>query len=365
MDKPQLVITGADGYLGLLLARRFLAATAMPVLLWVRARDADAFRLKQQQLMPHVGHFGARVTYGWGDLTHDQPFASIDPTDVRRIIHSAAVTRFTIDTATARQVNVDGTAKLLQFASACPALESVGILSTIYASGLTGGVIDEVPLLGREGFCNQYERSKWESETLLQSQFASLPWRLFRIATVIADDDTGTVTQHNVFHNTLKLFYHGLLPFIPGHAETPLYFVTGTFVTEAIYALMHQPQDRVIYHVSHHRDAAVSLGEVIALAFEAFHHDRDFRLRRPLKPLYTDATSFQMLTEEVHIFGGDLMRKAMARVAPFAKQLFVCKEVDNRRLRAGWGEYHATAASYLVQQTCDYLVRTQWGTRDD
>jgi thioester reductase-like protein len=365
MEKPQLVITGADGYLGLLLARRFLVSTAMPVLLWVRARDATAFRLKQQQLMPHVGHFGARVTYGWGDLTHDQPFASIDPTEVRLIIHSAAVTRFTVDAITARQVNVEGTAKLLRFASACPALEAVGLLSTIYASGLIGGVIDEVPFLGREGFCNHYERSKWESETLLQSQFASLPWRLFRIATVIADDDTGAVTQHNVFHNTLKLFYHGLLPFIPGQAETPLYFVTGTFVTEAIYALMQQPEDRVIYHVSHHREAAVSLEEVIALAFAAFLHDRDFRLRRPLKPLYTDATSFQMLTEEMNIFGGDLMRKAMARVAPFAKQLFVCKEIDNRRLRAAWGAYRAMAARSLVQQTCEYLVRTQWGTRGD
>ena len=43
---------------------------------------------------------------------------------------------------------------------------------------------------------------------------------------MIADDASGAVTQQNAFHNTLKLFYYGLLALMPGACDTPLYFIT-------------------------------------------------------------------------------------------------------------------------------------------
>src|SRR5262249_28275867 len=153
------------------------------------------------------------------------------------IIHTAAVTKFNVDSETAESVNIQGAEKLLKFASRCDSLETFGLLSTVYASGLKAGTIEELPLED-VSFANHYERSKCASETKLMRDFDYLPWRILRVATVIADDHSGCVTQFNAFHNTLKLLYYGLLSLIPGNPGTPLYFVTGDFVANAVFKAM-------------------------------------------------------------------------------------------------------------------------------
>jgi hypothetical protein len=50
-----------------------------------------------------------------------------------------------------------------------------------------------------------------------------LPLSVARLATVIADEERGAVTQFNAFHNTLKLFYYGPLSLMPGNPATRLY----------------------------------------------------------------------------------------------------------------------------------------------
>src|SRR5438445_4516778 len=109
------------------------------------------------------------------------------------------------------RVNADGTEKLLRFAARSPGLESLGLISSIYASGLQSGPIAEIPFDGKAGFANHYESSKWESEARLLRGYASLPWKICRLATAIADDASGRVSQYNAFHNTLKLFHYGLM----------------------------------------------------------------------------------------------------------------------------------------------------------
>ena len=98
--------------------------------------------------------FANRIEYAWGDLGADEPFAGVEPRRIRRIVHSAAVTRFNVDEETARRVNIEGTARLLGFAKRCENLESFGFLSTIYASGLRAGPIAEAcpPYAGSFGF---------------------------------------------------------------------------------------------------------------------------------------------------------------------------------------------------------------------
>jgi nucleoside-diphosphate-sugar epimerase len=361
MGANQILITGGDGYAGLRVAGKYLERTEDSVLLWVRAGSAEEFRAKRERLETTLADYGGRVAYACGDLADENPFAGVDPRGIKAVIHSAAVTRFNVDEATARRVNAEGTEKLLRFARGCPRLEALGLLSTVYASGKRPGQIEEESLDSSCGFANFYESSKWMAEDALRRGYADLPWRVFRIATIIADDEGGRVTQYNSFHNTLKLIFYGLLSLIPGDPSTPLYFVTGEFAAEAVYALMRRPESGVVYHVSHSAGEALTLGELIDLAFDAFMREEDFARRRVLKPLYSDAESFDLLTEAVGGFGGGIVNQAMASVAPFARQLFIRKEVSNRKLVSALGDCRAPDTRRLIRNTCDYLVRSRWG----
>jgi nucleoside-diphosphate-sugar epimerase len=365
MSANQVLITGADGYLGMRLARKYLESTGTRVALWVRSADEDEFQAKRELLARRIEDHQGRASYHWGDLVGGEPFDSLDPATINTIIHSAAVTRFNVDETTAREVNIEGTNKVLRFARACPGLEAIGLLSTVYASGLRAGAVQEAPLDGSSGFANHYERSKWLSENILLTEYDSLPWRILRVATVIADSDSGQVSQYNAFHNTLKLFYYGLLSLIPGRAETPVYFVTGEFAAGSVFELMQNSQHRTIYNVAHSEEESLTLGQLIELAFETFDHQDDFRSRRILRPLFSDAESFDLLVEGISAFGGGIVNQAVSSVAPFGKQLFIRKQIQNYNVVAALKDYRAPDARRLIRNTCEYLVRTKWGKHID
>ena len=356
-----ILVTGADGYLGRLLVRRLLRSTEAELILAVRARDEAELATKQAGMAATLAGCEGRVRWAAADLRAENPFAGVDATAVKAILHSAAVTRFNVDAETAQRVNVDGARRVLSFARRCKHLERVAMLGTLYASGLRAGPIEETPFDDDAGFANAYERSKWGAEQLLLHEFAELPWRLCRVATVVADDENGHVTQLNAVHNTLKLLFHGLLSLVPGRCSVPVYFVTGEFVVEAVLAALAAPGDAGIFHVCHTRGESLTLGELIDVAFAVFEGQDSFRARRILRPLFADAGSFDLLAGAVRSFGGGIVNQAVSSVAPFAPQLFVAKDADNRRLRAAMPAYAAPDPKRLVERTCAHLVRTRWG----
>ncbi len=235
------------------------------------------------------------------------------------------------------------------------------MLRSSRSSGLASGPLHKVQTDGAAGFTNFYESSKHEAEQLLFDGREDLPWRIFRIATVIADDDSGQVSQFNAFHNTLRLLHSGLLSLVPGEPETPLYFVTGDFVADAVFALMQHPADQTVYHVAHPKAASITLGEMMDLAFETFGQEEAFRVKRILRPVYCDAEAFNLLAEGIVQQGAGVLGQAVTSIAPFARQLFVSKDVRNDNLVAAYERYRAPDTPRLVRATCEYLVRSKWG----
>ena len=334
-----VLITGAGGYVGRLVAARYEQA----------------------------GHEVVAHGRAAGDLADAEPFAGVTAEQrdsITHIVHSGAVTRFDVDRDTARAVNVEGTEKLLAFARRCPRLESLGVVSTVYSTGLRAGPIAEQLYDGDAGFANDYEWSKWQAEQRVAETGDDLPWRILRVATVVADDPSGAVGQHNAFHETLKLWFHGLLPLVPGDAATPLYLVTGDFAADAIVAVMGLVSGRGVYHVAHAAADSLTLGQAVDVVSECFESVDGFRRRGVLRPLIGDEETFDLLVSGVSSFGGGLVRQSLQSVVPFARQLFVGKELDNRRLREVLGDsYRAPDATELVRRTCDWLVATRWGRR--
>jgi nucleoside-diphosphate-sugar epimerase len=348
-----VLVTGGNGYLGRLLVRRYLDGGATVV---ATARGQAAGAVARDLGVPVVA----------ADLGDDEPFAAVDDAWRRRIttvVHAAAVTRFNVDGDVAQRVNVEGTQKALELARTCPALESFAHVSTVYATGLRAGPVLEQPYDDTPGFANAYERSKAAAEALVVAA-EDVPWRILRVATVVADDDNGTVTQYNAVHETLKLWFYGLLSLVPGRGDTPLYLVTGRFVADAVARLTDPAVDGGVYHVAHDRSESLTLDRFLDVASAQFGRVEEFARKRILRPLLADEDSFALLVDGVTPFAGGLVTSALDNVMPFARQLYVNKELDNTRLRAALGAgYAAPDAAALVAATCARLAATRWGRR--
>lgn len=349
------LITGADGYLGLRIARR-LRATGAPVVATVRALDRAHLASKAAALRAVLG---PDVDVVAADVSDSDPFAGVDPAPIARIVHAAAVTRFNVPEDRALAVNVEGTGRVVELARRCPRLERLVLLSTVYSSGLASGPADEALTPRDAGFANFYEWSKWESEHVAAR--SGLPLVIARVSTVIADDPSGAVGQYNAVHNTLRLYFYGLLSLMPGDEDTPVYFVTGDSAADGVVRLLPADAPLGVFHVCPDRAASATLGEFVELAFAEYDRHEHFRRRRVLRPLFCAIEAFDDLVAASRTFRGSPVNQALESVSPFARQLYVHKDLTNDRLRSVWPDYLPPDPRAFITATSAHLVRTRWG----
>jgi nucleoside-diphosphate-sugar epimerase len=360
-----ILITGADGYLGHRMVMRLLQHTDHPLLLLLRADTPPEAAAKQQRLLAVIPvHLQARIRWHFANLAKPLDDIPVPYGDIHSIIHAAAVTRFNVSEAEANAVNRDGSVQMMQLARRCTALEKYVQIGTLYATGLQAGPLPEFFQTNAAGFANHYERSKHEAEAILLQEFNDLPWVLPRVATIVADDDSGKISQYNVFHNTLRLLFMGLTSIMPGQTTVPLYFVTSKFVESAVFALW-QSKDamRQIAHVCLPQSCCVTIGELIDLVFEEFAEDESFRKRRILKPLLTDYAAFSSLADTLDGMAGMVVRQALESMRPFAQQMFVKKEFSNHQLQQLWPGYRQSHQAQLLRQVVRQLLDTRWGSQ--
>ncbi len=357
----QVLITGGDGYIGKKIASQYLQHTNYEINLWVRHNHQEELDQKIKYLHTAFNQYSNRVNIIGGQLLDDEPFKSIDPSNIDIIIHTAAVTRFNVEEDVANTVNREGTRKVLAFAKQCKNLSHYGQVSTIYSSGLFEGEINESPF-DNTGFANHYERSKFEAEQILLNEYHDLPWHIYRVATVISDNENGIVTQYNVVHNTIRLLYHGLISILPGLRETPVYLVTGDFVADSIFHISQsKPGSKHIFNVCHQEHESISLGEFIDLIFERFADHSSFSKRRVLKPLFTELKAFESLADALDGLGSDVVRQALLSMRPFVKQLYITKRVDNTQLKKHFPQYQSPDIHLTLENVVAHLVNSQWG----
>lgn len=355
----KILITGGAGYIGRRTARRILETTDREVLLWLRSKDASDFESRSAAVKASLPGDG-RISFVTGDLRDPSSLDAIPWKDVGGVIHCAAVTNFNVAADVADAVNRDASLRLFERVEANPHVGKLTYVSTVYSSGLRGGEVKEEFFTNEAGFANHYERSKWEVEEALRTRFAGLPWEIARVATVLCDDPSGAVTQQNAVHNTLKLFFYGLISLLPGRSDTPVYLVTGDEVADAIARLHVTAPARGIYHVCHDEAASLTVGGLLDVSFEAFGEDASFKSRRIMKPLLTDQDSFATLVDGVKAFGGQVLSQAVTSIAPFGRQLFIRKSLRNENLKKSCPAFADWDASEAAREACRYLARTRF-----
>jgi thioester reductase-like protein len=350
-----LLVTGATGYVGSCLAARYLATTTGRVVLWAHAADAAEASNRRGALAERFAPVLNRVTFAFGDLAAEPGFDRIDRASITEIVHAAAITRFNVEAEVADVVNRAGAERVFAFAATCPRLRHFAYLSTVYSTGLRSGTIAEALPREEPDFANHYEASKHRAERALVECYDHLPWSILRLATIIADDEAGSVTQVNAFHNTLRLIRYGLLPLLPSLPEAPLYFVTGDFVVRSILKILQQEPRNQVWHLCHSREEMPTVQQLLDIAFDTFAEEEEFRSRRLLKPPYTDYPTFKSLIAGLDGMASRVTVQALRSVAPFAPQLYLCKNFVNDRVKALNGAA-APNKTALLAAACRSLV---------
>lgn len=270
-----VLLTGATGFLGGEVLARLLERTDRTVYALVRAADdAEAARRLRQVIASLLGShepWSERAFAIAGDVT--RPGLGIGwarrawlSERVESVIHCAASVSFTLGLAESREINVEGTRRVLELARSCErcgGLSSFVHVSTAYVAGTHAGSFGERDLDLGQGFRNPYERTKFEAEVLVRGQGADLPAQVVRPSIIVGDSRTGWTSSFNVLYSPLRAFVRGAYPAIPAVRSAPVDVVPVDFVADSILALEGRPGAT---HTLAAAERASSVGEVIELA---------------------------------------------------------------------------------------------------
>lgn len=282
-----LLLTGATGFLGMELLARYLERTDRTVYALVRAGDDTEAQARLRAAVARVvdapGRFDHRLLAIRGDvalpglgISRSRRLALAE--SVTEIIHSAASVSFTLPLEEAREINVEGTRRMLELADLCMAhghLRRFAYVSTAYVAGDATGTFGEDDHDVGQGFRNTYERTKWEAERLVRAHAERLPVQVFRPSIVVGEQETGWTAAFNVIYGPLRAYATGAsMPLLPGRRSAPVDVVPVDYVADAIFALTGRADGAGRTYSLAAGPQASSVGELVELSARAFERSR-------------------------------------------------------------------------------------------
>lgn len=208
----KVLITGATGILGGWILCELLENNYAPVVIMRDATREDAeMRIRKILTLVgmDVGPEAVQIYHGDVGKTH----LGLDPADVAELrheihafVHCAASVSFDPRQEKAiHDTNVRGVKNVLKF------LEDTHVplyhVSTAYVAGTRKDVCFENELDQNQGFKNAYERSKFESEKIVQAAFASGAYQgaIFRPSIIVGASGGGRIAQFLNFYAFFKV----------------------------------------------------------------------------------------------------------------------------------------------------------------
>ena len=278
MSDGAVLLTGATGFVGMEVLHRYLERSERPVVTLVRAGDDAAAQARVDAVLANLYGRGAarhrdRVTVHAADLT--APGLGLDAAvrdrlaaRVSTIVHSAASVSFALPLEEARAINLEGTRRMLEFASCTQergGLRRYAHISTAYVAGTHDGHFAECDLDRGQDFHNSYERSKFEAEQLVR-EHDTLPATILRPSIVVGDCRSGWTSAFNVLYWPLRAFARGLFTTVPAVPSAPVDVVSVDYVADAIHALAEADGGvGETYHLTAGADAS-TIAEIAQLA---------------------------------------------------------------------------------------------------
>jgi thioester reductase-like protein len=357
--KGEIFLTGATGYIGSSLLRKWLDSTDVKLNLLVRTRHGESpfHRIKDvvSELYPDkdAARFSDRIHVIEGDVSLDsfglgESEYTMLADRISHIIHCAAAARFDLELEDARRINVGGVENVLNFAGACLNLKRLDYIGTAYVAGRRTGIVKEYELDTGQQHNNTYERSKCEAEMLARESMAELPITVLRPSIVICDSVTGRASSYNGFYRALRMYHLGLMRMLPGSPSSLLDLVPVDYVADAVHALSAKENSiGTCYHLTAGLNKATTLGEIRDLA--ASHFGREpFTLVPPDR-----FTTF--LSEMENTFSED-ERQMMNELRLYMPYISGALQFDNSNTLKETGLEAPPVSSYFGKMT-EYIMK--------
>lgn len=263
-------VTGGSGFLGRHVLARLLTDENAQVTALVRRDSLPRFAAALEKI-----DGGQRVVTAVGDLTadglglsDDAPVAAVD-----QVVHLGAICDLTADDELLRATNVDGTARVAEFAVRHGAV--LHHLSSIAVAGDHDGAFAEHDFDLGQDFPTGYHRTTFESEQAVR-ETPDLRWRIYRPSSVVGDSATG---EKDCIDGPYYFFERvAALGQLPSFMPVPVWnageinMVPVDFVADAIVALTaHRPgESGLVFHLSDpQRRSVTDLFNAVGPAFGA------------------------------------------------------------------------------------------------
>jgi thioester reductase-like protein len=365
-----VLLTGATGFVGRELLWRLARKPGDWVVCLLRAKDDDdanarlARVLDQARPEPLTAEQKARVTAVRGDLTEEELGLAPGQRDqlagtINRVIHGAATVDWATSLETARQINVEGTRRVVELAKlahARGALRRFDYISTCHVCGRRRGRIEEESLEGSAGFFNYYEESKFQAEQLVRS--SGLPYSTFRLSSVVGDSRTGYSSTFKVMYWPLKMLSRGMAWVVPADRSGIVDIVPVDYVCDALEVLSAEPTERgKTFHLAAGPDYSSTIGELLELGVKSF------RVRPPL--LVPPSLFFYTMRPLLYLVTWgkrrEMLRKGRVYVPYFAFR-GAFETAQARPVLEQRGLRPPPVQDYF-QKLIDYAIASDWGKR--
>lgn len=276
MSNDELILlTGATGFLGVHVVQEILQRRPQARLaLLIRDKANESGRARADRFVPAAER--NRVEVFSGDV--GLPNCGLDSStyqrlsaETTRVIHSAATVRFDHTLDEARQINVEGTRRLLDLAASAKNLRSFTYVGTAYVAGERTGLARESELFVGQRFRNTYEQSKAEAEELVRSRLSAMPGVILRPSIIVGDSRTGATTSFKMMYWPLKIYARGLWKTVPGYPDAILDIVPVDYVASAVARLAFDTATGATVHLCAGPQGSATIEQIARRAAEYFH----------------------------------------------------------------------------------------------